>query len=188
MPVSESKLLTPSNARWPMDRRLEEDLGYWKIAYLKPRNEKVLASECERLGIGYYLPLFTKVSRRRDNGKPRKSVLPLFSGYFPFVDRDEARIRIAQTNRIVNFISISDQEQFVNDLTQVWQALQSGADIVPVQTFHQGQKVRVCEGPLQGVIGTVEDTLENRRLLLTVEEFRMSVSVQLDQEAVEVLH
>ena len=67
-------------ARFP-DRPIGEAELPWFVAHVKPRQEKAAADDCLRLGVEYYLPMFTRVTRRRDNNKPRKSVLPLFPGY-----------------------------------------------------------------------------------------------------------
>ncbi|MFH1739243.1 MAG: transcription termination/antitermination NusG family protein [bacterium] len=173
--------------RWPPGRSLEEDIGYWCVAYLKPRNEKAMARDCERLEVGYYLPLYEKRVRRRDNNKLRKSILPLFPGYLPFVDRDRGRHRILETKRIVHILDVPDQEGLVQDLRQVWQAVTSGVPIGGVQTFTAGQAVRVNSGPLEGLTGVVQEIRGNVRLLLNVEAFQMAVNVEIDYADVEVL-
>ncbi len=173
--------------RWPIDRSLEDDLGQWRVAHVKPRNEKALAEDCKHLAIGYYLPLYEKRTRRRDNNKPRKSIIPLFPGYLPFVDEDDAKHRLYETNRIVHILDVPDQQQFVEDLTGIWQAVSAGVTIGVEESYSVGQKVRVKEGPLQGLIGVILDNANKRRLLLNVEAFRMAVSVELDREDIEPL-
>ncbi len=173
--------------RFPHDRPLEEDAGYWKIAYLKPRNEKALARECENWGIGYYLPLYLKRVRRRDNNKPRKSILPLFTGYFPFVDRDDAKRKIVESGRIVNFVDVLDQDLFVQDLNQIWQAVQSGQELEPVQPIEVGQRVRIKEGPLQGVKGIVDQAKNAKHITLRVEMFNLYVKVNAGETEFEIL-
>lgn len=187
MPRALVQSLGGCNLRWPIGRLLEEDVGYWRVAHVKPRNEKALARDCELRGVGYYLPLYVKRVLRRDNNKPRKSVLPLFPGYLPFVDRDDGKRRIYETNRVVHVLPVADQEGFVRDLTQVWQAVSSGAPLGVVQAFTVGQRVRVKAGPLQGVVGVIEEMRNHLRLLLNVEAIQMAVSVELDACDVEVL-
>lgn len=67
--------------RYPEGRDLQADTGMWVVAHLKSRQEKAFAQDLMREGIPYYLPLVEKRTRRRDNGKWRKSILPLFPGY-----------------------------------------------------------------------------------------------------------
>ncbi|MBD3267797.1 hypothetical protein GF373_14095 [bacterium] len=186
MPTASQSLL-PKTARHPLDRAIEMDQGYWRVAYVKPRNEKALAAQCQEMDVGFFLPLYEKRTRRKDTGKFRKSVLPLFPGYFPFVDRENGRLKVLETNRIVNIIDVLDQEQFVHDLSQIWQAALSGAVMEPCQNYAIGSQVRIKEGPMQGLVGTVENTTKASRLLLSVEMFNMAVSVELDQISVEKL-
>ncbi len=172
--------------RWPMDRSLEQDLGCWRVAYTKPRNEKALARDCQRMGVAYFLPLYEKRSRRRDNNKPRKSIVPLFSSYLPFVDRDEGKYKLCETGRLVHVLPVLDQEGFVRDMAQVWQAVTSGAPLDLVQTIAVGQKLRIRTGPMEGAVGVVRQVRGRYRLLLNVEMFQMAVSVELDRSDVEV--
>jgi transcription antitermination factor NusG len=137
--------------------------------------------------VGYYLPLYEKRVRRRDNNKARKSVLPLFPGYLPFVDRDGGKRRIYETKRVVQVLDVTDQEGFVRDLTQVWQAVTAGAQLGVVERFAVGQTVRVNGGPLQGLVGVIQGLRDHLRLLLNVEFFQMAVSVELDCADVEIL-
>lgn len=178
---------TQCNMRYPVERPLADDVGYWKVAYIKPRNEKALARECEQWEIGYYLPLYVKRVRRKDNNKPRKSVLPLFTGYFPFVDRDDAKRKIVESGRVVNFVDVADQELFVHDLNQIWQAVQSGAEIEPVPMLETGQSVRIKEGPLQGLKGIIDQAKSPKYVVLQVEMFNIFVKVDAGETELEVI-
>lgn len=174
--------------RWPHDRSIEDDRGKWRVAYVKPRNEKALAIDCQLAGVPYYLPLYVKRSRRSDNNKMRKSVLPLFPGYFPFVDDDGGKSKLQQTNRVVHILDIGDQEAFVRDLEQIRRAMNSGVTVETAPYMAQGQKVRVKEGPLQGLTGIVNRVDKNRsRLVITVDALKMAVEVKLESESVEAI-
>lgn len=174
--------------RWPQDRSIEDDRGHWRVAYVKPRNEKALAIDCQQAGVPYYLPLYVKRSRRRDNNKTRKSVLPLFPGYFPFVDAEGGKSKLQQTNRVVHIIDIDDQDAFVRDLEQIRHAVNSGLAVEATAYIAEGQKVRVIEGPLQGLTGIVNRVDTNRsRLVITVDALKMAVEVELENESVETI-
>lgn len=187
MPVVFPSCVGGCHIRWPRERSLEDDLGYWRVAHVRPRNEKALAYDCERTGVGYFLPLYEKRVRRRDNNKPRKSLLPLFSGYLSFVDRNGGKRHIYETNRVVHVLDVIDQESFVRDLAQIWQAVTSGAQLGVVETFGVGQKVRVNGGPLGGLVGVVQEVRNHLRLLLNMEAFQVAVSVELDSADVEIV-
>jgi transcriptional antiterminator NusG len=58
----------------------------------------------------------------------------------------------------------------------------------PWRFLEKGQKVRVIDGPLAGVKGIImEISLQQRCLVVGVELFRRSVTVELSDEAVEPL-
>jgi hypothetical protein len=59
---------------------ISESKEPWWVAKVKPRQEKAIAFDLIARSIDYYLPMFTKVVRRKDNNKPRKSILSLFPG------------------------------------------------------------------------------------------------------------
>lgn len=162
-------------------------MGYWKVARIRSRNEKVLARDCEALGISYYLPLYIKRTRRRDNNKPRKSLLPLFSGYFPFVAREESHRLLLETGRVAQVMEVPDQRRFVDDLLQIWNTLETGTPILAVEPITPGQKVRIQEGPLAGMTGVVSEVRDECCLLLAVEAFQMAVRVRIERCEVEVL-
>jgi len=87
--------------RYP-DTPIDSAVNRWWVARVKPRMEKACALDFLEQKIEYFLPLYTKVTRRRDNNKPRKSVLPLFPGYICFamaVPKD-----IYKTGRIATII------------------------------------------------------------------------------------
>ena len=90
-------------ARFPVKPLDEYSLPWW-VAKVKPRQEKALAFDFIAKNIEYYLPLLTKVTRRKDNNKPRKSIIPLFPGYISFcADKNDLRTAFS-TGRVVNTI------------------------------------------------------------------------------------
>ncbi|MFB3788883.1 MAG: transcription termination/antitermination NusG family protein [bacterium] len=178
---------TSCNRRWPPGRTLEADLGYWKLARIRSRNEKALARDCEAAGIAFYLPLYIKRTRRRDNNKPRQSLLPLFPGYFPFVAREDHQRLLLETGRVVQIMEIPDQRRFADNLRQIWNTLESGTAILGVEPIAPGQNVRIKEGPLAGMTGIVKEVRGQHCLLLAVEAFQMAVCVQTGRLEVEVI-
>ncbi len=175
------------NQRWPEGRTLEEDCGRWLVAHMRSRHEKALAKDCEALGVGYYLPLFIKRTRRSDTGKIRKSILPLFPGYVPFVDEGDSKRRVLETGRTAGILDVPGQDDFVRDLMQIWKVVEAGIPIQGVETLAVGTKVRIMTGPMEGLTGIALETKSRRRLLLNVNIFQMAVAVELGQEDVEPL-
>ena len=59
--------------------------------------------------IEYYLPMYTKVTRRKDNNKPRKSILCLFPGYISFASNKDYDRDVHKTNRIVTVLPVKNR-------------------------------------------------------------------------------
>jgi transcription antitermination factor NusG len=156
-------------ARYP-DRPLAESPQPWWVAKVKPRQEKALAFDFINKEIEYYLPLLTKVTRRKDNNKPRKSILPLFGGYISF-SAEKTRLRdVLATNRAVNIIEIRHQKRFISELSQIYSALAHGVALEPcTESYPPGTRVQVLSGPLAGIKGIISKIHNQNKLILSVE-------------------
>jgi transcription antitermination factor NusG len=155
----------------------------WWVAKVKPRQEKACAFDLLRGQIEYYLPLYTKVVRRRDNNKPRKSVLPLFPGYISF--SQDVPEGIYTGGRIVSIIEVRNQRRFIDEMTQVYLALEAGAKLEPLrESYDPGTRVRVRRGPMRGIEGSIVQVRGEHLLVLSVEQFGRA-SVTIDSSLVE---
>jgi len=173
--------------RWPTDRPLASDLGRWWVARTKPRNEKALAWELSGLGVGYYLPMVIHRTIRRDNGKPRKSVLCAFPGYLSLAGWQERKADILGTGRIIAVLRVSDQERFVRELDQVQKALAHDQELGIQPRLAKGRRVMIISGPMQGVEGVIIDLHRPQKVFLNVEIFNRAVSVTVPLEQLVLL-
>ena len=170
--------------RWPADRPLAEDLGHWWVARVKPRNEKALARELAGLGVGYYLPMLIQRTIRRDNRKPRKSILCAFPGYLSLAGFQERKADILRTGRIINVIRVDDQEKFVRELGQVQKALEHSAGVGWQERLAVGRRVMIAAGPMQGVEGVITHFSRPQKVFLNVEIFNRAVSVMVSPDQI----
>jgi transcription termination/antitermination protein NusG len=155
-------------ARFPA-RAITEAEAPWWVAKVKPRQEKAIAFDFIRNNVEYYLPLVTHVTRRRDNNKPRKSILPLFPGYISFCGSEPVAAGIYKTGRVVSVIPIKHQRRFAEELTQIYQALETGVALEPVTvSYPPGTVVSVIAGPLRGLKGIIARVQDSDRLVLSV--------------------
>jgi transcription antitermination factor NusG len=170
--------------RFPARSVAEAEAPWW-VAKVKPRQEKACAFDFARNDIEYYLPMFTKVTRRRDNNKPRKSIMPLFPGYIAF--SQVVPQNVFSTGRVVEVIEVRHQKRFIEELSQIYVALEAGAVLEPVLGhFEPGATVRVRSGPLHGIVGMVTRLQGEHRLVLSVESFGRA-ALTIDTAMVEPL-
>jgi len=168
--------------RFPVNRPLVDDLGKWWVVRVKPRAEKALARELAREGVGYYLPMFTKRTIRRDSNKPRKSVMCLFPGYLSVADWPARKETILRTGRIINVIRVMDQDKFVGELENIRKALDYAQEVEIHPRLAVGQFVVIAEGPMRGVEGVIADIRDPRKIYLNVGLFGRAVAVKVSAE------
>lgn len=176
-------------SRFP-ERTIAESEGRWWVVKTKPRQEKALAFEFLHREIEYYLPMYLKVTRRKDNNKPRKSVCCLFPGYVAFcAPAGEERFAYA-TNRIVNLVEVQHQKLFIRQLDQIYHTIDLGIPLEPWEEppdFKPGSPVQVEAGPLKGITGTiVRSRSGGDRLVISVDVLGFA-SVSVDARFVKEL-
>jgi hypothetical protein len=163
-------------------RPIREAGAPWWIAKVKPRQEKALAWDLYNQDIEYYLPLYMKITRRRDNNKPRKSVVCLFEGYLSYCAPRGYERDVFRTGRVVNLVQVRNQKRFIDELDQVYHALELGMAVEPVTTgevLTPGTRIRVESGPMRGVTGSVIRVQGAHKLILSVEGLgRAAVAIE----------
>lgn len=167
--------------RFPEARSLAEDTGRWVVAHVKSRQEKAFAHDLQRRGISYYLPQAEKRVRRRDNGKWRKSWMPLFPGYVAVAPAAAERDELFGTRRLAGVLPVEDQAGFVAELGQVERVIAAGARLRPVAAFAPGERVCVTAGPLMGLHGEVLRQKNETAFIIRVHMFQRALSVELDE-------
>ena len=159
----------------------------WFVLHVKPRTEKKVATYLHRYGCFHHLPVYVKITKMQRRKVRRE--LPLFPGYvFTRLTPDE-RIRMLQTNLLVNTIAVPKPREMVHQLRQIAHAMRGAEDFRPVQhLFKEGDYVRVKYGPLRGTEGYVKREGAHATLCLNVEILGASVEMSIsaaDLEKVE---
>jgi transcription antitermination factor NusG len=181
-------LLKPSDNPamiWPEGKALREFAGQWWVAHTKSRNEKALADDLTGKGISYFLPMSWKVKKTR--GRTIKSLLPIFSGYLFFCGDENQRVATLKTNRVANLIDVTDQRRLVEELSQIEQAITGGANLSPHDYIKVGQKCKVIGGALAGLLGIVEKTRNETRLVLQIDMLGQAASVEIGTDMIEAI-
>ena len=157
----------------------------WLVLHTRPRQEKCLARDLQHLSIPYYLPLLAR--RRRTGGRVDASFVPLFPGYLALWGDDSERLSALQTRRVVNVLSVPNQDQFWLDMRGIHRLIESGMPITREDRLAAGDRVVVRGGPLAGLEGTILRTASGRRFLVQVDFMQRGASVlanDFDLEAI----
>jgi transcriptional antiterminator RfaH len=162
--------------------------GVWWCLHTKPRQEKSTARELRERGVVYYLPQVVKESRT-PRGRKVQSVVPLFAGYLFLHGDPNDRLAALIGNRLVNVLEVVDQEGLVRDLRQVHKMLHSGLAVSDTPTMPVGAKVRLTNGPLTGVVGTVIRRGNRDQFVAVVHFLGRGATVDLqDWQVEQVVH
>lgn len=170
---------------WPETESIHNFTGQWWVVHTKSRNEKAFAHDLIDRNISYFLPMTWNI--RRHKGRKIQSLLPLFSGYVFFCGDEKQRLEVLRTNRVANLIEVKNQEQLLNELAKIEQALRAGAELVPHNYLKKGQYCRVIAGPLENLQGIVVTTKGAMRLILQIDMLGQAASVEVDADMVEAV-
>ena len=159
------------------------EAGDWYLLHTKSRQEKLLADELYRMGIGHYLPLARQV---RYYGKRRATVeIPLFPGYVFVRGSVDDTYQSNRTHRVARIIPVSDQSRLDWELKNLHLAHRNSAALNPYPYLRKGVRVEVRSGPFRGLQGFIEDVASGGRLILQVEMLGRAVSVEIQGAALE---
>jgi len=163
----------------------------WYAIHTRCHHEVRVEERLRQKRLEVFLPRFTQPSRRRD----RKIILrtPLFPGYLFVQDALEATtyLDIIKLPGVVRILAGSGRLQPVprETIESIRLALAGDRPYYPYHCLKRGERVRVTEGPLTGVVGMIVEAKEKKRkVVIEVELFRRAMAVELEDETVEPWH
>ena len=155
----------------------------WYVLHVKPRTEKKVMDYLRSYGCFRHLPTYTKITKVQRRKVKRE--LPLFPGYvFTKLFPDE-RIKMLQTNLLVNTIRVLEPRPMIHQLRQISRAGKSMPEMRPVHPFKVGDRVRVKYGPLRGTEGYVKREGARATLCMNVEILCAAVEVSVSPDDLE---
>lgn len=159
----------------------------WYVIQTHCRTETKVQMALQRKGLEVFLPQMIVPRMRR--GRKVMVNLPLFQSYlFVHTHLDVAVFhQIIKVDGVVRLLGNGAPTSVSPEQIESIRTIVAGErHYYPWRYIEKGKKVRVVDGPLAGVVGTlVASKDKQRRLVLAVELFQRSVAVELDREAVE---
>src|ERR1043165_9526892 len=140
----------------------------WWVLHTKPRQEKSLARQLHAEKVPFYLPLTPH--RLRSRNRMVTSYIPLFPSYLFLLADQQERVTALATSRVVNSICVTDQEQLVRDLAQVFRLLNTGASVTAEERMVPGAVVEIQHGPLAGLRGVIVQEASRKRFVVAVDK------------------
>ena len=153
----------------------------WFALYTKSRVEKKINEELTKKGIINYLPLEKKLKQWSDR---KKWVEEPFIRSYIFVQIKENELQLAlNTPGVVNVIRFEGkpapvQEKQINIIKTI---LGSKEDIeLSNECFEPGEKVRIEEGLLKGLVGELVYHLNKYKVLIRIETINQNILIRIN--------
>ena len=171
------------------DRLAESEwLDTWRLAHVKPRQEKSLARDLAERGISYFLPMVLRETS--SGGRRRRNYYPLFPSYLFFAGDEEVKLQVYRTERLVQVIDPDSSQQplLQKELKSLATALAHAPDRVELYNHLQpGTPVWVKSGPMKGVEGTVLEVGSAHQVQLAVSLLGVGAVVEIHADLLEKL-
>jgi transcription termination/antitermination protein NusG len=160
----------------------------WYAIYTRSRHEAKVDGYLAKQGLVSFLPQMTVPSRRRD--RYRMISVPLFPGYLfvKIILNPESFHQIINIPGVVRILGFKGYYMAIPQTTieSLQTIVTSARPFYPWEYLEEGNQIRIQEGPLAGVVGTLLARKDkHRRLVVTVELFKRSVAVELNSDMVE---
>lgn len=160
----------------------------WYAIWTKSHCEHLVLDQLTAKGFTAFLPQVGTWSKRQ--GQMHVIPTPLFPGYLFVRDRMDkiAYIEMLKARGVVKILedgwtrltSIPDDE-----VASIERVVQSGVPVMP-HALHQGDRVRVTEGPLKGAEGVfVQDNPESGKLIVSVGLLGRGIAVEMNCTSIE---
>ena len=153
---------------------------HWYALRTKSRHEKLVRDQLDKQGIEPLLPTVKKLSQWKDRKKEIE--VPLFSGYC-FVRF--SKLENTPVQKIVGVVEIvgsgSRPEPIPEQEIAALRCLMTSVlPYDPHPYLHEGMKVEVVRGPLQGAHGILLRKEKRHRLVIGVRLIQQAAAVEID--------
>jgi len=160
----------------------DETAGRWWVLHTKAQMEKRVVLQFLDLGLDFFLPLAERLTY--SGGKRRITLFPLFGSYIFLRGGEHAPGLALGTQKLRQVIHVSNQAKLRADLVNLARALDVNPRIEQCDFAVAGRKVRVIEGPFEGVEGLIVKRTKGSVLVIEVESCGRA-TLEIDQARVE---
>ena len=157
----------------------------WYAVYTRSHQERRVKTQLEGRGVENFLPSYEKVSQWKDRRKLIQ--LPLFPGYLFVKIPLVRRLEVLKAHGAVQLVGNSNGPVPIPEeqVARVKRFVEVGLKCDPHPYLKIGKKVRVTEGPLEGLEGILVRTKNRSLFVISVEMIQRSVSVELEGWKIE---
>ena len=159
----------------------------WYAVTVKPRHEKSAALGLASQGFEPLSPTYR--AKRRWSDRIKDVDFPLFAGYVFCRFSSEERVHVLMTAGVTSIVGFGRTPAAVDEgeIDSLRTIASSGLPARPWPYLRAGQRVRVEEGCLQGLTGTLLRERDLWRVVVNVELLQRSVAVEVDRSAIRAV-
>ena len=161
----------------------------WYVVYTRSKAEKKVYADLTSQNIESFLPVQKRLRQWKDRKKWVE--MPLMPGYcFVHISRHDYD-RVLQTNNVVSYIIFEQKaavipEEQINAIKLMLE--QSDFEVeVTHETFCQGKKVEIINGPLMGVTGELMEEHGKKRFVMRIDAINTVFKADVPAESLSLL-
>lgn len=152
----------------------------WYALRTKSRHEKLVRDQLDKQGIEPLLPTVKRLSQWKDRKKEVE--VPLFSGYCFVRFSQQEKAPVQKTTGVVEIVGSGSRPEPIpeQEIDALRRLMTSVLPYDPHPYLHEGMKVEVVRGPLQGVLGILMRKEKRHRLVIGVHLIQQAAAVEID--------
>ncbi len=157
----------------------------WYALYTKPKHEFKAKSQLHSVSIEYYLPTIFVTKQWSDRKK--KIEEPVFKGYIFINANEKERLIALQQSAVIQTICFNGKPSVIPgwEIDNLKKMLSAKPEIFISDKIETGAKVKIVNGPFNGVIGVVTEYKKGENYLaVSVDLLQRSVLVRLPKESI----
>ena len=157
-------------------------MSHWYAVTTKPRYESATARHLRCKGFDELAPVYR--TRRRWSDRFKEIEQPLFPGYLFCKFTFEQRLHVLNTPGVTSIVGFGKQPAAVDDseIAAIRSIVDSGVRAWPWPYLRAGQRVRIEDGCLRGLTGTLVRENDCWRVVVNVELLQRAVMVEIDRD------
>lgn len=152
----------------------------WYALRTKSRHEKQVRDQLEKQGIEPLLPTVKRLSQWKDRKKEIE--VPLFSGYCFVRLSQRDQLPVQKVSGVVEIVGSGSRPESIPDveIESLKTLMTSILPYDPHPYLHEGMRVEVVRGLLQGVQGILLRKEKRHRLVIGVRLIQQAAAVEID--------
>ena len=157
----------------------------WYALYTRSHQERMVKTQLDGRGVENFLPTYDRTSQWKDRKKQLQ--VPLFPSYLFVKIALLQRLEVLKSYGAVQLVGISTGPLPIPEeqVTRVKKFVEVGLKCDPHPYLKVGKKVRITEGPLEGLEGMLVRTKSRSLFVVSVEMIQRSVSIELEGWKIE---